>query len=496
VGHDAGVRGADGPSVVAVDDVAGSAGDDRLDGSRNVVFSYFRVFVIVMLRDERCSIVTSWSSHSLSSIHNRGDQAARTLRSRPGAGTGRSIGMRFATTLFSSALLALAAPALGGEPPQACAGDCDGNRRVVIDELLTGIGIVFGQRELEECEAFDKDQDLQVGIEELVAGAGALLRGCPGVPPPPTRTPTATVTAGTPSPTATENPDRTPAWESLAPLPAPRQESGVAELDGRVYVLGGFDVRGPVNTVEVYDPASDEWTGVAPLPQALHHVAAAAVGGRVYAIGGLLTLAFTAVNNVYAYDPAADMWQPRAGLPAARGAAAAAVIGGRIYVAGGYRGGRSVDDFAVYDPMRNEWTDLPRMPTARDHLTAGAIGGIFYAAGGRAGALFDALEAFDPVTGEWETLAPMPTARAGLAGAVFGGRLYTFGGEGNRQDPQGIFPQTEAYDPLNDEWQALPDMPVPRHGMGAAAVGNRIFVPGGATRQGFLASDANEALRP
>lgn len=160
------------------------------------------------------------------------------------------------------------------------------------------------------------------------------------------------------------------------------------------------------------------------------------------------------------------------------------------------RNGSSVKDFTVFDPATNAWRQLPPMPTARDHLAAAAIAGICYAVGGRAGQLFDVLEAYDPATREWATLEPMPTARGGLAAAAFRGRLFTFGGEGNSADPQGIFPQVEVYDPASNTWDALPDLPTPRHGMGAAVSGDRIYVPGGATVAGFEASAANEALLP
>jgi N-acetylneuraminic acid mutarotase len=206
--------------------------------------------------------------------------------------------------------------------------------------------------------------------------------------------------------------------------------------------------------------------------------------------------AFTAVDLVFAYDPTRNVWEDRTPLPQARGAGAAAVIDGLIYVAGGVRGGQSVGDFAVFDPAMNAWTELPAMPTERDHLAAAAIDGLFYAFGGRFGQLFDALEAYNPQSRQWTTLAPMPTARGGLAGAALGGRLFAFGGEGNSADPNGIFPQTEVYDPAANMWGALPDLPTPRHGMGAAAFGDRIYVPGGGTVAGFGASAANEALRP
>jgi hypothetical protein len=39
-------------------------------------------------------------------------------------------------------------------------------------------------------------------------------------------------------------------------------------------------------------------------------------------------------------------------------------------------------------------------------------------------------------------------------------------------------------------------MRTPRHGVGAAAIGNEIYVPGGATQPGLAATDINEAYIP
>jgi hypothetical protein len=39
-------------------------------------------------------------------------------------------------------------------------------------------------------------------------------------------------------------------------------------------------------------------------------------------------------------------------------------------------------------------------------------------------------------------------------------------------------------------------MPTPRHGIGAAVVGDRIHVPGGATSPGLARSDAHEVFQP
>jgi N-acetylneuraminic acid mutarotase len=137
------------------------------------------------------------------------------------------------------------------------------------------------------------------------------------------------------------------------------------------------------------------------------------------------------------------------------------------------------------------------MPTPRNHLAAGSLGGKLYAVGGRSGdigGITNALEEYDPATGLWTERAPMPTARGGIAGVAVEGQLYVFGGEGNRARPDGVFPQVEAYDPATDTWRSLPPMGIPRHGIQAAAIGNRIYIPGGATTEGFGVVAAHQAL--
>ena len=279
----------------------------------------------------------------------------------------------------------------------------------------------------------------------------------------------------------------------------PRQEIGLAAIDATLFAVGGFAGSEPSATVEAYDTAGDRWTAAAALPEPLHHVMVAAVDGTLYAVGGLGARTATGASDATAaYDPTADVWTPRAALPRPRGAGAAAVIGGLVYVVGGLRGAESVRDLTVYDPAANTWRELPAMPTARDHLAAGAIAGRLYVVGGRAGGtLFDVVEVFDPVTGSWSGgLARMPTARGGLGAGVLDGLLYAFGGEGNPASPFGTFPNAEAYDPVRDVWTRLPDMGLPRHGIGVAAVGGALYVIGGATRQGFGPSGASEVFIP
>ena len=125
-------------------------------------------------------------------------------------------------------------------------------------------------------------------------------------------------------------------WVKKTPLPSPRNETALASLDGRIYVLGG-SVRGqgqPFN--EEYDPATDRWRSRAPMPRGLDHLGVAVLGGRIHTIGGFQRSVHAgAVESVFAYDPASDAWQALASLKAPRGSVGVTVLDGRIHAIGG-----------------------------------------------------------------------------------------------------------------------------------------------------------------
>lgn len=73
-------------------------------------------------------------------------------------------------------------------------------------------------------------------------------------------------------------------WSNRAPLPLPRTEISLAELDGKLYVLGGYAegrVDQPIN--QVYDPVTDAWRTLAPMPRGLNHVGVVGFNGKIYA---------------------------------------------------------------------------------------------------------------------------------------------------------------------------------------------------------------------
>jgi hypothetical protein len=70
--------------------------------------------------------------------------------------------------------------ALNSLPPPPCVGDCDGNRLVNINELITGVNIALDRAPLDRCPSFDPNESLRVEINELITGVNNGLRGCGG----------------------------------------------------------------------------------------------------------------------------------------------------------------------------------------------------------------------------------------------------------------------------------------------------------------------------
>jgi N-acetylneuraminic acid mutarotase len=293
-----------------------------------------------------------------------------------------------------------------------------------------------------------------------------------------------------------------PGWTAAPPVAGgPVQETAAVALDGKIYVIGGFDAAPAiVDTVRVFDTASCTWSAGPSLPRAVHHANAAVVDGTIYVLGSMVA-GFASIGDVWAWNPMTDAgWIPRASMPIGtqRGSAVVGAIDGVIYLAGGLRNG-AVAQLSSYTPATDAWnTSLPPLPQINDHGCGGVVNGKLYVTGGRMGTTGSRSSmVFEYTPGAtWVSRAAMPTARGGTACGVIGERIIVVGGEGNPNSPLGVFSEVEAYDAVQDRWDPLPPMVTPRHGMAAAAWNGALYVPGGASRELFGAVDTHEVLRP
>lgn len=291
------------------------------------------------------------------------------------------------------------------------------------------------------------------------------------------------------------------AWITKAGMIHSRSEVAVGEVDGRIYVLGGYADGNVAQTLnEEYDPVQDTWRERASLPRGGNHIAAVGLDGKLYAIGGCSEQNANAFADVSVYDPAADKWSPVAPLPQPLGSMAVAAADEVIHAVGG-AGGTTADNrhtvavHYIYDPHTNKWTNSTVLPFPREHLNLIALDGKLYAIGG--------IENFSQNLqtvlsldlhhkgATWRTLPLMPLARSGTQAAVLQGKIFVFGGE----KFGGVFNNTEMFDPATQRWSELTPMPVGRHGTGAVAVRNTIYIPaGGPLNGGEAQTNANQAF--
>jgi len=299
-------------------------------------------------------------------------------------------------------------------------------------------------------------------------------------------------------------------WKKGAPFPEPDEELYAVTANGKLYVMGGWDNGKARGANYEYNPASDKWTQRSPMPRPAHHAALASANGKVYVMGGFVPPKDTAIpvggawepiDNAWEYDPAADSWKPLPPLPGKRGSAIAAEVGGKIYVIGGattaegskdpfftfFGPARVLSTNDVYDPATNKWESRAPMSVPRNHAFSGVVDGKIYVIGGRTGHAFilsaantDVVEEYNPVSNTWS--APkerMPTARSGGASGTDGRRIYVAGGEVTTKALVGAFRAVQAYDPATNSWSTLPSMPMPRHGLAGAVIGNRFHLVSG-----------------
>jgi N-acetylneuraminic acid mutarotase len=251
--------------------------------------------------------------------------------------------------------------------------------------------------------------------------------------------------------------------------------------------------------VEAYDPIADRWMKRASLPEKRHHAGAVALNGKLYVVGGFDGLFFwKPTQTLWEYDPQTDEWRTKANMPTARGALGVAAWQGKLYAIGGYGkgvGGKgNIDANEVYDPSTDRWEKKAALPMARDHLAVAVLDGKLHAIGGRLHSSYaknlSSHDVYDPEADRWRSAAPLPKPRSGIAAAVLQGKIFVFGGE----SPEGTFPDNDAYDPATDRWQAFPPLPTPRHGLGAATIEEKVYVIAGGPEPGGSLSEVNEVF--
>ena len=206
-------------------------------------------------------------------------------------------------------------------------------------------------------------------------------------------------------------------------------------------------------------------------------------------------------------------WAQLAPFPVPSEELLGAAVGGKLYVFAGLAPGfRPRSLVYEYDPAADRWNERRPMPMALHHVAFVAHGDRILAFGGFAYPATpppgwvpsDAAFEYRPATDDWRALAPMPTARGAAAAIAVGDRIFVIGGAAMHPGapetavmpgrPHRSLGTVEEYDPATNAWRRRAEMPTARnhHAIGEAA--GRIYVIGGRIGAAFMTSASNTDL--
>ena len=215
--------------------------------------------------------------------------------------------------------------------------------------------------------------------------------------------------------------------------PTARHEAAMVAIDGKAYLMGGRGVK----PVEEFDPETRAWRKLGPTPLEMHHFQPVSYGNLIYVMTAMTGKypKETPLETVYIYDPASDSWRQGAKIPPERrrGGAGTAVYDGKIYLACGivdWHTSGTVAWFDEFDLRTGEWRELPDAPRVRDHFSAVVNDERLYLVGGRDtsyhepgnftaffGTVIPDVDVYEFASGKWTTLPGklrVPTAAGGL----------------------------------------------------------------------------------
>lgn len=182
-----------------------------------------------------------------------------------------------------------------------------------------------------------------------------------------------------------------------------------AQLDGSIYAFG-TSIEGDC-AAERYDIAGDQWV---PLPNMKHLrslTTAAELDGHIYVLGGF---SINPVSIVEEYNPGSRKWSKSPNMSEEKYDMKAAAWRGKVFVTGGVdEDTRDLKSCEAYDPTTMRWTKVGSMITARSGHGLATVGDMLVAIGGNAGlgGVTAEGESYDEESDEWRPLCPMPTPR-------------------------------------------------------------------------------------
>jgi hypothetical protein len=285
-------------------------------------------------------------------------------------------------------------------------------------------------------------------FQMLAGGGGAPLQTVKG-----TFSPHFIKPGSTGTPTAAAGPSGS-TWQAAPDLPQVSMDNVAGTNDGKVYSGFGYNGTGVSGDLYVLDPTAGSWTKLASAPDQRDAPTAGFINGKLYVVGGWNYDGSTN-SGMDIYDPASNSWSTATAAPKGYAGTGSAVLNGKLYTIGGCTSGCGTTDAYVYDPNADTWTAIAPYPEPVSWESCAGIQNKIYCAGGNsdaAGAISHAY-VYDPNAGSWSSLPDMPVGLWASAYSSANGQLVISSGATSTA----LTNQGFAFDPQADVWTALPN---------------------------------------
>lgn len=262
-------------------------------------------------------------------------------------------------TSFSSAFVSAAAAIVYSDNPEILASEVKGNLLDGADSLSTLFENVQDGRFLNALNALNKDKSTDVIVLQNKADEVS----------------------------KTENSilslfNAADEFNNHSTMTTKRNKFKSVTVDGTIYVLGGCNENGKLNTAEKYDTNNSEagWQSISNMPKSNIGFAATTDNDKIYVVGGYNNGQST--SDFQIYDIASDTWSTGTAMPQARERCAAAVCMGKLYVIGGRNNAGWCTSILVYDIDSDSWSEMYSNYFKRLEPNAVTVNNAIYVIGG------------------------------------------------------------------------------------------------------------------
>lgn len=249
-------------------------------------------------------------------------------------------------------------------------------------------------------------------------------------------------------------------WEQLNDSPFRDDHTNSFGYEGKAYVFRGIpqdNGNGPKNEIWVYTPEDDSWEMMMEFPGEARRIS---IGddwnGKYYygfGVGGPDGL----LNDLWEFDPSDTTFTQLPSCPCVgRSHPSLIAHNDKIWMGAGSSFGSDVKDWWEYDMITQEWTQMPDIPgEIRHHTFHFSSGDYVYVGGGHVANW----NRFDPENDEWMAIDDLPQGRVAGTQFNYAGLGFILAGDDRFHVHVPDFETFMYFTPETGEWEYLPPLP-------------------------------------